>query len=266
MIFEPEKPASNPIAGLYPLAKLLMLLLYAAASLILGTITVGSAKLPLLSAATLPLLPLLAWATGVLRPFAKAAAKLIPLALFIVMLQAFFIRSPDILWSRKIWLVTVNIYSQGLRTGLTIAFSILHVGGAFVWFFACTKNKALIQAAIQSGLPYRAGYILLSALQMVGVFQSRAAAITEAQQARGVEVSGNIVIRLKALISIIIPAVISSIISLEERALSLHSKAFTLDCRKTSLYTVSPNGNETVVVTIAALYLAASVVARVFTV
>ena len=66
----------------------------------------------------------------------------------------------------------------------------------------------------------------------------------DAQRARGVETEGNLFIRAKAFIPIIIPLVVNAMLEVGERALTLESKAFSVKCKKTIMIPATYNGYE----------------------
>jgi energy-coupling factor transport system permease protein len=67
---------------------------------------------------------------------------------------------------------------------------------------------------------------MLSAVQLVPRLQVRAAAILEAQQARGLRVRGSIRVRFRALVPLIGPILLGSIIDVRERTFALEARAF----------------------------------------
>lgn len=56
-----------------------------------------------------------------------------------------------------------------------------------------------------------------------------------AQKSRGVETEGNLFIRAKAFLPILIPLVLSSIAANEEKALTLEARGFSMPVQKTQL-------------------------------
>jgi energy-coupling factor transport system permease protein len=133
---------------------------------------------------------------------------------------------------------------------------VLSIGSIFVWFFQSTENKELVYVCEKKGMNPKAGYVLLSTLQMISVLQHNSKIIMSAQEARGVETKGNLIVRMKAFIPSLIPLILGAINNAEERVLTLESKGFTARCEKTRLFTVEPNGKERIALIIAAAAVA----------
>lgn len=241
---------NNVIADLYPFAKLWILALYSVCSMVLGTAKVDG--YPVYMMAAFIALPILVAATGIWKKFMKVFSKIIFLCVFILVVQAMVVRGPEIVWGTSVfgWF-QLNIYKIGLQTGLNLMFTIFNIGGVFAWFFACTENKELICACEKKGMSPKASYVLLSTLQMVQVLQQSSKVIMNAQQARGVETQGNLITRAKAFVPSMIPLILGSISNTEERVLTLESKGFSVNCPKTHIFDVLPNGKEKTAVAIA---------------
>jgi energy-coupling factor transport system permease protein len=64
----------------------------------------------------------------------------------------------------------------------------------------------------------------------------RAAQITDAQRARGLDTQGNILRRLRGVIPIVGPVILGSIAEVEERTMALEARGFTRPGRRTLLW------------------------------
>ncbi len=73
------------------------------------------------------------------------------------------------------------------------------------------------------------------------------------QRARGVETEGNVFVRAKAFVPIIIPLVVNAMLEVGERALTLESKAFSVQCEKTIMIPATRNGYEKIALTISVI-------------
>jgi energy-coupling factor transport system permease protein len=109
------------------------------------------------------------------------------------------------------------------------------VVGSFVLFALTTRPDRLMLALTQRGLPPQLAYLVVATLQIVPRFQARAAAILDAQRARGLETSGSLARRARALAPLVVPLILSSLVDVEERALALEARAFNRSGPKTSL-------------------------------
>ena len=87
--------------------------------------------------------------------------------------------------------------------------------------------------------------------------------IMNAQQARGIETQGNMLVRAKAFFPMIVPLVVGSIMNTEERVLTLESKGFDVDCAKTHFIEVRRSGNEGKAFVFAAVVTIVAIAGRV---
>jgi energy-coupling factor transporter transmembrane protein EcfT len=94
-------------------------------------------------------------------------------------------------------------------------------------------------ALSQVGIPKSITYVVVTAIQIAPYFQARAIKIQEAQQSRGLQTEGNILIRSRALIPMILPLILASIVDVEERSIAIEARAFQSSNRKSSLYEIS---------------------------
>jgi energy-coupling factor transport system permease protein len=88
---------------------------------------------------------------------------------------------------------------------------------------------------------------VVAALQIIPAFQARAQAILDAQRSRGLETEGRLVRRVRALLPLVAPLILGSLMDLEERAIALEARAFTRRGPKTSLLEVPDPVSERVV-------------------
>ena len=68
--------------------------------------------------------------------------------------------------------------------------------------------------------------MVLSAVQMVPRMQARAGSILQAQQARGLPIAGSFVRRMRALVPLIGPVVLGSLVDVRERTFALEARGF----------------------------------------
>jgi energy-coupling factor transport system permease protein len=197
----------------------------------------------LVSAATLPnlwwvlgfyffgLLPLAAWGR-VLKPFLKSNALLIwPFALSLFLIQGFFTPGENIL-------LTVGPFEyklEGVWLAARFTARILVWLGAATILMIATRPDNLMLALIERGLPRQIAYIILTSLQIIPRFQNKAEVILDAQRARGLETEGSLFHRLRILVPLIAPLILSSILELDERAIALEARAFSRQGPRTSM-------------------------------
>lgn len=218
----------NKIAALYPLTKFYIAVVLAFLALILPGF--------LLKCGIFILINLLAAASGVWRLFARRVRNSVGMLFVILLLiQLFFYpRQSEILFT--FWIFSAK--EEGLFFALRLGFTLLSVGGALIWFFAVTLEKDFVLSLEKKGLSPKASYVILSTLQMVPVMKKRSQVIMNAQRARGVETEGSFLIRAKVFVPALVPLVLSSIQGMEERALTLEARGFSVKTKATHLYDI----------------------------
>lgn len=255
---------NNPVAGLYPFAKLWILALYSLCCLILSGMKTGGYPVYFMCAASIPLI--LAAVSGIFKKYIHAFGALCVPAGVILTAQAVLFPSAAYLWELDVLgLFTLKIYEAGLQKGMMLAFSLLNIGGIFLWLFQCTENKELVRAFEKKGMSPKAGYVFLSTLQMIPALQQSSRTIMCAQSARGVETRGNVFVRMKAFAAILIPLITGAVGSAEERVLTLEARGFTAKCAKTRVFDIEPNGRESIAVAAAAAFTIIIIAWRVIT-
>jgi energy-coupling factor transport system permease protein len=198
----------------HPLTKLLGLALVLLAAFLLPPLV-----LPILIVGTLTL----AWLSGLQRPLIRAIRIPAVLLTSILVVNAlFFPGATDALVEVGPFAVT----REGLTFGLVSAGRVLVVFLAAVLFLFTPLADDLLEALIIRGASHRLAFVVLSAVQMVPRMQVRAGAILDAQQARGLDISGSFVRRIRALVPLIGPVLLGSLVDVRERTFALEARGF----------------------------------------
>lgn len=176
-------------------------------------------------------LPLAAWGR-VLRPFLSAVLKTtVPFAISLVLVQGLF-------WPGGTPVLELGPFSfkeEGLLFAARGTGRILVVVSSFLLLTFTTRADELMLALSQRGVPHNIAYIMLTTLQIVPRFQAKANTILDAQRSRGLETEGNLLVRARALLPLIQPLLLGSIVDIEERAIALEVRAFGRQGYKTTL-------------------------------
>ena len=217
------------VQRLHPLTKLAVVLLILVSGLALPGIWAGYAVMLIL------VLPL-AIGGKVHRELLATTLKVtFPFAISVFLIQGF-------LWPGGTPLVSlgpVSLKAEGLLFAIRSVGRIMVVISGFLWFAYTTRPDRLMVALNQKGAPNSLVYMVVATLQIVPRFQSRAAAILDAQRSRGLETRGNLLVRSRALLPLVIPLVLSSLIDVEERAMAIEARGFNRSGLKTSLAVIS---------------------------
>lgn len=185
--------------------------------------------------ALLAFILLVSAAGGDLRGFLKVFLRsLFILAIMIVVMRGFFTFGETVLFSFWIFDFTV----EGVLAGGRMAQTLVLGGSAILLFFNITDIKRLTIALEQKGVSTRTTFVILSSFQMISELSRLSGTIMEAQRSRGIETEGSLWVRAKAYIPLVGPLIISSIAHLEERVITLESRAFSAPTQKTRIQAV----------------------------
>jgi energy-coupling factor transport system permease protein len=227
-------PRTSTIHRLHPITKLTLALALLVASVALpGTWTNYAFFLVVL-------LPLSAAAQVAGRLLGAAVRVVLPFAVSVFLIQGF-------LWPQGtpiLALGPLSLKQEGLQFAVTSTGRILMVVSSFLFFALTTRPDALMTALVQRGFPPSLAYIVVTTVQIVPRFQARAQAILDAQRARGLETEGPLSRRIRALVPLIGPLILGSLVDVEERAIAIEARAFNRPGPKTSLRTIPEAGWE----------------------
>ena len=197
-----------------PITKLL-----AVALVLLATFLLPPVVLPVI----LAIVAAAAWSTGLGGPILRALRiPAVLLGSIVVVNALFFPGAHDQLVSLSPFAIT----REGLTFGLISAGRIVVAFLALVTFLFTTLADDLLEALVARGASHRLAFVVLSAVQMVPRMQERAGSILDAQQARGLAVRGSLRQRIKALVPLVGPVLLGSLIDVRERTFALEARGF----------------------------------------
>jgi energy-coupling factor transport system permease protein len=176
-------------------------------------------------------LPIALWGRVAGRLLKSLLRIVLPLTVSLLLVRGLF-------WPSGTPLVALGPFSlkeEGLRFTAVIVARILVVASSFLLLSLTTRPDALMITLAQRGLSGTISYIMLTTLQIVPHFQTKAETILAAQQSRGLEVRGSLLRRIRALVPLVIPLILGSIVDIEERAMALEARAFSLPGPRTSV-------------------------------
>jgi energy-coupling factor transport system permease protein len=208
------KPGETWLHRRHPLTKLLAVIWVAIAAFVLPPIGLPVLVVLVVGAAV---------ATGLLAPTLRSLR--IPALLFasILLVNAFFYPGAV---ERLIPIGPVGLSWEGIVFGLLSAARIFVVFVASILFLFTTLPDDLLEGLVDKGASQRLAFVVLSAIQLVPRLQARAASILDAQQARGLRVAGSFLTRARAVVPLVGPIVLGSLIDVRERTLALEARGF----------------------------------------
>ncbi len=176
------------------------------------------------------ILPLAVWGRLVRPLLGRLWRLVLPFAISVFLIQGIF-------WHGGTPFIDLGLFSfkrEGILFAAASTGRIIVVVSSFLMLSLATRPDRLMIALSQRGLPGSLTYIVLSTLQIVPRFQTRAQTILDAQRSRGLETGGNLLQRSKALLPLVVPLVLGSFIDIEERAIALEARGFSRQGKKTS--------------------------------
>lgn len=225
--FLSPKSHDNFILDLYPFSKLNF-----AVVMLLGGALLGSYW----SRLTVIVLCFLINACAGREIFRRFCRMYLPVAailfLFLLVLNTAFQPGKTVYWS---WWI-IEITREGFLKGLSMGLLITEICGSIMTFYMITPMKDLTYAIEKAGVSRSASYILLASMQSVTDLGKTANVIMESQSARGVETTGSVMVRFKALIPILFPLLLGSIAATEEKTVAMETRAFASKAQATHIY------------------------------
>lgn len=208
------RPGSSWLHRRHPHTKLLGLAFVLIAAFLLP---------PIVLPALFAIVVAIALTAGIARPLVRALRIPALLLLSIVLVNALFFPGAV---DRLLSVGPLSVTREGLAFGLLSAGRLLVVFVASVTFLFTTLADDLLEALVARGASHRFAFVVLAAVQVVPRLQARTGAILDAQQARGLAISGSIRQRVRALVPLIGPVILGSLIDVRERTFALEARGF----------------------------------------
>ena len=186
----------------------------------------------------------LAWWGNILPNLIKAVGIVsLPFVISVVLIQSLF-------WGRgtpifEDWILSPKW--EGFMFALISIGRILLVMAGFILFAMSTRPDMLMISLKQVGVPSGLAYIIVTTLQIVPSFQRKAFTILDAQRSRGLETEGNVFLRARALVPIILPLVLGSLVEVEERAIAIEARGFNSKKVETSLIEIPDTNTQRII-------------------
>jgi len=127
---------------------------------------------------------------------------------------------------------------EGLKYASRILFRLISILALSLILVMTTHPGDLIQALTEIGLSNRFAYLFASPMVMIPHFSEKIKLIRDAQQSRGLQVEGNLLVRIKALFPQISPLILGSLVDIEEQAFALEIRGFGIPGPKTHIKVV----------------------------
>jgi energy-coupling factor transport system permease protein len=180
---------------------------------------------------------------GVLGRLVRASLLLsLPIAISVVLVSVFTRAGTTVLFTIGPFDATLEGVEFAVQT-LVRLFAISTSIGLFV---LTTDPRALVLDLERRGVSPRFAFVAAATVEAVPTLVERAATISESQRARGLDTEGSVRARLRGLLPIVGPVIITSLTDVEERSLALESRAFSRPGQRHLLWSMPEAGWERV--------------------
>jgi len=219
-------PRHTVIERLNPMTKVLAVFTLGLSTLIFPSIWLGFAIIIGLF--------IISYLAKILKPFTRLIVGFgVPITVMLLFIQGFYSTS-NVTFIADFGFAKLGL--EGVLYALKIVTTLLVFMGSFYIMNQTTDKGKLVAALTNSGLPPKAGYLVLATLNVVPQMQRRLATIQEAQEARGVETGGTIFSRIKSYIPLLGPVIMSSLTDAQERGMTLETRGFGIKGVKQTSY------------------------------
>ncbi|MGH2428860.1 MAG: energy-coupling factor transporter transmembrane component T family protein [Candidatus Limnocylindria bacterium] len=228
-----RRPGPSAFHRLNPLTKATLATVTAVAAVVIGGV-IGPALL-VTCAVIAP-----AVIAGVLRRLLRLTLLLaLPIAISALLVNVFFFPGGQTVLLR---VGPVTATAEGLAFAIEILARILAISGAVTLFYLTTRPAELVVDLERRGISPRVAFVANASVQTVPAMVERAAQITAAQRARGLDTEGSPWRRVRGIVPIVGPVILGSIAEVEERTMALEARGFTRPGRRTLLWWPADSG------------------------
>jgi len=158
----------------------------------------------------------------------------LPIAVSVVLVTVFTRAGPTVLFTIGPFVATL----EGADFAGQVLVRLLVLATALGLFGMTTEPRALVFDLERRGVSPRLGFAAAATLETIPAMAERAAAIQAAQRARGLDTEGGIRARLRGVLPLVVPVVLSSLTEVEERSLALEVRAFGRPGHRHLLWTI----------------------------
>ena len=196
-----------------------------------------------------------AWASKSLSNLIKIRWLLIVIGVFSIVIWSFFAKGETYLF----WRMSYESLLYGISTALKIDSMIV----AGIIFLSTTRNEEIFMGLIRLKIPYAMSFAFSTALRLVPTFIGAGATIVDAQKSRGLDLgAGNIFVRFKNHIPLLVPIFLTSIRSTNQLSMALESKGFGSSKKRTFYFTIGYHRDDLIMILVLLILLSINIVLK----
>jgi energy-coupling factor transport system permease protein len=172
---------------------------------------------------------------GVLGRLVRVSLLLtLPIAISVVLVSVFTRAGETVLFTIGPFEAT----AEGVDFAGQTLVRLFAISTAIGLFGLTTEPRSFVLDLERRGLSPRFAFVALATLEAVPAMVERAGVIASAQRARGLDTEGSVRARLRGLLPLAGPVVLSSLTEVEERSLALEVRAFGRPGRRHLLWRI----------------------------
>jgi energy-coupling factor transport system permease protein len=177
----------------------------------------------------------LAWSAHVLTQLVRASILLsLPIAISLVLVSVFTRQGETVLFTIGPFDATL----EGVEFAAQTLVRLFAISTAIGLFVLTTDPRAFVLDLERRGVSPRFAFVAVATIEAVPTLVERASTISESQRARGLDTEGGVRARLRGLLPIVGPVILTSLTDVEERSLALESRAFSRPGRRHLLWSM----------------------------
>lgn len=158
----------------------------------------------------------------------------LPIGLSVVLVSVFTRAGSTVLFTIGPFDATL----EGLDFAGAVLVRLIALTMALGLFGLTTEPRAFVVDLERRGLPPRFAFVAAATLETIPAMIERVKAIADAQRARGLDTEGGIRARLRGVMPLVGPVILSSLTEVEQRSLALEVRAFGRPGRRHLLWTM----------------------------
>lgn len=203
---------------------------------------------------------LLARRAGVLGQLVRVSLLLtLPIAISVVLVSVFTRAGETVLFS----IGPFDATAEGVDFAGQTLVRLFAISTAIGLFGLTTDPRAFVLDLERRGLSPRFAFVALATLEAVPAMVERAGVIQAAQRARGLDTEGSVRARLRGVMPLVGPVILSSLTEVEERSLALEVRAFGRPGKRHLLWRIPDSGLQYAARALALFALVAAIVLRI---
>lgn len=183
----------------------------------------------------------------------------LPVAISVVLVSVFTRAGTTVLFT----IGPFDATAEGVDFAGQILVRLFAISTAIGLFGLTTDPRALVKDLERRGLSPRFAFVAAATLEAVPAMLERAQVIQASQRARGLDTEGSVRARLRGVLPLVAPVILSSLTEVEERTLALEVRAFGRPGRRHLLWWAPDRGWERVLRWALAILFVAVVLLRV---